>query len=100
MHDLPLDKAHCRTLEDLCPQFLDTKTKGHTCIKAIQKHLLFCSSHSNVFAVCFFSGPCVIRLTPHACTLGLKSLGMLWFRPTFGCRARESGDTDWNSDLC
>ncbi len=111
-HELPLDKHTVVYLRNYVQNFDisgekkpekshlhqgDPKTFSQICF-------YLCSSHNNVFVVfLFISVPSVMRRTPHTCTLGLKSLGMLQFRPTMHMwknRWKSLGDTDWNSDLC
>lgn len=77
--------------------FLENKNKrSHLhqgCPKTFSQICFYlCSSHSKVFVVCScISGLYMKWLTPHACTLGLKSLGMLrWRRGRNGGRSRES----------
>lgn len=58
-----------------------------------------CSSHSKVFVVYLcISGLYMKWLTPHACTLGLKSLGMLRFRPTLRWRCGRNGGRSRESE--
>lgn len=103
-HDLPLDKhtvVHLRIYSmSTILTFLEKNKRSHLhqgYPKTFSQICFYlCSSHSNVFVVYFcISGPYMIRLTPHACTLGLKSLGMLRFRLTFRYRRGRNRESGW-----